>query len=69
VGKTDILFVRPSFMNGMARAMDIFADLDDYNVSNTPEEADARALYADWLTVANDLEVAMKKNNLINSPR
>jgi len=49
--------------------MDIFADLDDYNVSNTPEEADARALYADWLTVANDLEVAMKKNNLINSPR
>jgi hypothetical protein len=64
VGKTDILFVRPSLMNGAARAIDLFADLDDYNISNSPQEADARAIYADWLAVSNDLEVTMKKLNL-----
>jgi protein involved in temperature-dependent protein secretion len=67
VGKTEILFVRPSLMNGAARAIDLFADLDDYNVSNSPQEADARAIYADWLAISNDFEVALKKLNLTNT--
>jgi hypothetical protein len=66
VGKTEILFVRPSLLNGAARVIDLFADLDDYNVSGSPQEADARAIYADWLAVASDLEVSMKKLNLPN---
>lgn len=61
MGKTDFLFVRPSFLNGMARVMDVFAELDDYNASNTPDEADATALLIDWQAVARDFEEAMKK--------
>lgn len=45
----------------MARVMDVFAELDDYNASNTPDEADATALLIDWQAVARDFEEAMKK--------
>jgi hypothetical protein len=64
VGGSDFLFVRPSFLNGMARVVDVFAELDDYNVSETPEEADARAIRSDWQALSKDIEAAMKKINL-----
>ncbi len=64
MGGSDFLFVRPSFFNGMARVVDIFAELDDYNVSATPEEADARALKSDWQTLLKDIEAATKRLNL-----
>ncbi len=64
MGGSDFLFVRPSFLNGMARVVDVFAELDDYNVSETPEEADARAISSDWQALSKDIEAAMKKINL-----
>ena len=64
MGGADFLFVRPSFLNGMARAVDVFAELDDYNVSATPEEADARALRSDWQALSKDIDAAMKKIDL-----
>jgi hypothetical protein len=48
----------------MARVVDVFAELDDYNVSATPEEADARAMRSDWQALSRDIDAAMKKIDL-----
>jgi len=52
---SDFLFASSSYITGIARLLDLFGVLDDYNVSATPELADARALFADWRTVGKDL--------------
>jgi hypothetical protein len=49
------LFADPSFMTGMARVYDLGGLFDDYNYSTTPEEADARAIWSDWVAVGNCL--------------
>lgn len=53
---TDYLFARPSFLRGMARAIDLGGLLNRgaYNVSPTAADADAKALLSDWQTVARD---------------
>lgn len=52
---TDFLFAMPSFMGGMASALDIGATLVVYNESPTPELADAIAIRNDWKTIMNDM--------------
>ena len=47
------LFADSSFIMGMARVFDLSGLFDDYNYSGTPEEADARAIWSDWVTVGN----------------
>ena len=56
---SDFLFARPSFMEGLSRALDVGNTLNHYNYSNTPEEADSRALWADWCTIGNDMRLAI----------
>ena len=51
----NFLFASPSFLSGMARAFDLGATFDRYNLSRTPQLADERALYNDWLAVGNAL--------------
>lgn len=58
---TDYLFARPSFLSGMARALDMGGTFDAYNISATPEEADAIALYNDFKTIGDDLRQAIKE--------
>jgi hypothetical protein len=53
--KSDFLFAQPSFASGAARVLDLWGQLDGYNISSTPEEADAAALAADWIIVGQDL--------------
>ena len=53
--QTDFLFARPSFLSGVARILDLFGVFDSYNLSRTPEEADARAMYSDWRIVGQDI--------------
>lgn len=53
--KSDFLFAMPSFWSGVARLLDLMGVFDDYNRSETPNEADARAMYADWAMVGQDL--------------
>ena len=53
--RTDFLFARPSFLSGMARVLDLFGVFDSYNESRSTEEADARAMYADWRVVGQDI--------------
>ena len=56
---SDFLFAMPSFLRGAASVLDIGGTLTEYNVSRTPEEADAKALRADWQMVGQDLRLAM----------
>ncbi|MCA8976782.1 MAG: hypothetical protein KDC98_18815 [Planctomycetes bacterium] len=57
---SDFLFAQPSTLSGTARIVDLGGVFDDYNTSATTEEADARALRADWQAVGADLSQAME---------
>jgi len=59
--KSQFLFARPSFIEGVARVVDLGGTLQIYNGSITPKEADARALVADWLAVGEDIHAAMSE--------
>lgn len=56
---TDYLFARPSLLSGAARILDFMGLFDSYNLSRSAKETDARAIYADWRAVGNDLAWAM----------
>ena len=56
----DYLFAAPSFLSGIARTLDVGGTFDDYNGSPTPEIADARAAWLDWLAVGASVRAAMR---------
>lgn len=58
-GMTDFLFARPSFVEGMGRAIDLGGTLTEYNQSLDGAQADALALRMDWMTVGDDVRRAM----------
>lgn len=49
------LFAEPSFIEGMARTLDIGNTLKKYNESATEREADVEALKNDWCAVGDDI--------------
>ncbi len=55
------LFAQPSFLSGAARVLDLGGTFDEYNSSDTPEEADARALWGDWKVVGENLGIAIEE--------
>jgi hypothetical protein len=57
--QTDFLFARPSFSSGAASTLDLWGQLPEYNKSNTPLEADANAIFADWAVVGQDISNAI----------
>lgn len=57
---SDILYARPSFVEGMARALDLGGTLTEYNQSPTGAQADSYALRADWRAVGHDLTNAFE---------
>ena len=66
---TDFLFARPSFLGGMASALDLSGILvTEYNRSGTPNLADSRAMKSDWAITGNDISdtVNQLKNNISN---
>ena len=56
---TDYLFATPSFSRGMASVLDLGATLTRYNISDSPEEADAKAIASDWGMVGQDIRFAI----------
>lgn len=54
------LFARPSFVEGVARVIDIGSTLNEYNRDKTEEEADAKAIKSDWYAVGDSIHYAMK---------
>jgi hypothetical protein len=61
MNETDFLFARPSFVGGMASVLDLGATLVVYNQSETPKEADAKAIKCDWEVTGNDIKNSMDK--------
>lgn len=51
----------PSFVSGMARALDLFGTLDGFETTIGDPEMDALATYQDWHAVGEDIEAAMAK--------
>jgi hypothetical protein len=58
---SDFLFARPSFLEGIGRTIDLFGVMDDYNYSDTPEEADLMALKADISALRNDFNTSFSR--------
>jgi hypothetical protein len=57
--KTDFLFAQPSFLNGIARALDIGGTFDAYNRSADEASADLRAISSDWKVIGQDMKRAI----------
>lgn len=53
------LFARPSFLEGMARVLDLGATLDVYDYDKDGNEADAKALFSDGLAVGDVIRDSM----------
>lgn len=62
--RTDFLYSRPSFVEGVARVLDFGNILNRYNSSSSPQEADKRAIRADWEAVGGDIEIAASRSRL-----
>jgi hypothetical protein len=54
-----LLYAAPSFLEGVARSLDIGDTLTEYNDSESGSAADLQALRSDWLAIGNDLRKAM----------
>lgn len=52
---SELLFARPSFLEGMARLFDFGDTLSEYNSSLTPEQADRLAIASDWRAIGMDM--------------
>lgn len=59
--QSDFLFARPSFASGVGSSLDLWGELPAYNESNTAAEADANAIYSDWVIVGQDISDAMQQ--------
>ncbi len=57
---TTFLYAKPSFLSGMALALDIGGTLNEYNQSLTPAQADAIALRMDARAVAHDMHEGIR---------
>jgi hypothetical protein len=53
------LFVRPTFLEGVARVFDFANSLQRYRYDKTEDEADKNALKSDWMAVGHDLRHAI----------
>lgn len=55
------LFAQTGFIQGAARVLDLGSRLNRhvYNYSLTPDEADAWALYRDWMALGDDMRGAL----------
>ena len=49
----------PSFTKGAGRIFDFSQTIDQYNASDTSEEADLKAIKSDWEAVGKDMRVAI----------
>jgi hypothetical protein len=64
------LFADPSFLEGMARVLDMGGTLNEYNRSLTGEMADFYALFGDWATVGSAIQQAAQEyHKLSELPR
>lgn len=53
------LYARPSFLEGVARVLDLGGTLNEYDTGRTGTEADALAIWSDWAAIGQDIRCAM----------
>ncbi len=56
---SDYLFARPSLLEGIARNIDLFGTLNEYNTSSSSIEADLQAHYNDLACLQKDMSYAI----------
>ncbi len=61
MGNSDFLVAQPFIFTGMARSIDLFGQLTDYNYSETQAKADIRALMQDAQAIHQDMGAAMRE--------
>ena len=68
--RSDFLYASPSLLEGIARILDFGNTLNEYNSSQSEEEADEIALRMDWAMVGADLRNAMEnfKSQMVETP-
>lgn len=57
---TNYIFPQTDFLTGAGSVMNIGGNYYVFKMSQTPEEADFRALRSDWSTIGNDLCLTMQ---------
>lgn len=60
--RTDVLFAHSGFFVSMGSIFNIAGKYFEYNYSDSPKEADDRAIENDWGIIGNDLETTIEKN-------
>ena len=60
MGDTSFLFANPSFIEGIARIIDLGSTLSEYNSVMTPEQADFIAIRNDWEIIGEDIAVQIE---------
>jgi hypothetical protein len=61
VGHTDYLYKSVGFLDGAATSIDLFGEFTKYNISETPEAADAKAFFHDTQALKDDAQVAIQQ--------
>jgi hypothetical protein len=56
---SDYLFAEPSFFEGVARNMDLFGSMNNYNTSKSEQEADNKAFQVDVSSLQKDMDKAV----------
>ncbi len=59
--RSAFLFAVPTWQEGAGRLVDLANALTAYNVTNPPEDPDARALAQDWRAVGDELRAAIAR--------
>jgi hypothetical protein len=59
--RSDFLFAMPRALFGIGSIANLAGRFAEYNRSASAEEADARAMRADWDTVGHDLRAAISR--------
>lgn len=58
--QTDFLFANPAFAGGAASIFSVGGLQPNYNQSDTPNEADAKAIRSDWAITGEDIVEAAR---------
>ncbi len=61
MNKTTHLLANPSFIEGMARVLDLGSNLGVFNDSKTSKAADTKAIRKDWEAIGEDICFGIKK--------
>lgn len=59
MNKSDFLFAMPDFLGGVSRVLDLGSTMNIYNDSDSPEEADYKAMSSDWQVTGDDIRRAL----------